>query len=546
MRYIINKQLNMKKYLIYVMTGLVALVGCQPPDCQDPTPIDYDSIQVNFALAGSSQSWDEGATFAIIATCTRDGKPETSMSANQVAKYTIAGSNLKAVSEADKVMAFQGDHNYNFVCIYPYPAEEGVNLNAIPLEAPKQQNYSSKLNPPQFAIKKVITVAPTVEFALTSVFSSLDFYVPNDINEGFETTVKTLDIKAQNVDLSVSGVLNAYTGEFSKTGSSNEITVDFGSGFTFTDAYTKVSVLAAPFTIPEGGLDIVFNNVDQSQLEIKALNADTEVGKTIAAGASYTSYLSGISDGIIPVTFPVIFPMGPHPDGKGYNDPSRSWTRDWVNDPACVNSTRTSENWTGPHGTLYCMDQPQASLKWVWDSKIATVSSKYYIESANTLSRGISVIGVKGIWTDDYFEFEIPVRKFAAGTKLQLRMPIYTRTGPTFWEVLYKDGEDWKTTAKNAIPALEGSDVSRVATWAVPYLALDSGVDNEQSVVMTFDRAVKSGKIYIRVKCVDGTIVSQTATSVATVAKPNVGAPFYFYNPAYKTKEDQHIHIEML
>lgn len=536
----------MRKFLICLMTGLGALVGCQAPVNQDNKPLDYENITVNFALASDgSQTFSSDESFGVIATCIRDGKAETSMSKNKIAKYTVVGSSLKPVSEDDKVIALKGDHNYNFVCIYPYPGKGGVDLSAIPLEAPKVQSFTSEIVPPQYAVKKVLSVVPTVEFKLTSVFSTLDFFVPNDINEGFETTIKSLDIKAKDIALSVSGVLNAYTGEFTKKESGSEIIIDFGDGYTFKDAYTKVSILTSPFTIPEGGLDVIFNNTDDSQLEIKTLNAESEIAKEIKAGTSYSSYLSGISDGIIPVTFPVVFPMGPMPDGKGYCDQKNDWLRDWVNDPACVSATRTSEKWTGHHGTLYSKDQAQATLKWFWDEKISTISEKYFIEIANSLARGISVIGIKGIWTDDYFEFEIPVRKFAAGTRLLLRMPLYNRKNPTFWEVLYKDGEDWKTTAIDEIPAFEGSDVKKVATWAVPYLELASGVDNEQSVIMTFDNEVKSGKIYIRVKCVDGSIVS-TSSGVEITEKPLVGNPFYFYNPGYQNKEDQNISIEKL
>ena len=128
-------------------------------------------------------------------------------------------------------------------------------------------------------------------------------------------------------------------------------------------------------------------------------------------------------------------------------------------------------------------------------------------------------------------------------------MPIYTRQGPTFWEVLYLDGEEWKSTAKDNLPAFEGSDVTARATWAVPYLAVTATTDNEQSVNMTFANEIKSGEIHIKVRCVDGSILSSGANKVTTGATgpyggATAGAPFYFYNPG--KRNDQHIRIELL
>ena len=123
-------------------------------------------------------------------------------------------------------------------------------------------------------------------------------------------------------------------------------------------------------------------------------------------------------------------------------------------------------------------------------------------------------------------------------------MPIYTRQGPTFWEVKYLDGGVWKTTATADLPAYPGAAVTATATWAVPYLALTSTTDNLQTVDIPFTAAVDKGELKIRVECVDGRIFSSDVNAVTTghsYPYPDTGAtgtaPFYFYNPGNRTSQ---------
>ena len=108
---------------------------------------------------------------------------------------------------------------------------------------------------------------------------------------------------------------------------------------------------------------------------------------------------------------------------------------------------------------------------------------------------------------------------------------------------------DRKSTAKDNLPAYEGAEVTAKATWAIPYLAVTATTDNEQSVNMTFANEIKSGEIHIKVRCVDGSILSSGVNAVTTgaVGPYNGGtasAPFYFYNPG--KRNDQSIKIELL
>lgn len=560
----------MKKYFAILCCLTLALAACQP-NADDNQGLEWESLDVNFTAALDGQSWPEGSELGVIATCTRNGQEGTVMSGNPVARYVVAEtgeeSRLIAATDADKIVSLKGDHNYSFHIVYPYP-EGDVDLSAIPVGVPVTQKYSDGIMKSLTFLgsAKVVSVIPTIKMDVATMFSILEFNVPNDLREGFESTVKSLKVTPPEDFtgyLAQSGTYNVYDGIFtpSSSSSSNEITMDFGDGLELTDAYTKVYMAVAPFTVPEGGLDLVFTDVDGTTTELTAFSSEKEVGTILAAGSTLSAYLSGFSDGIIPVTFPVVFPMG-YPAGataatQGYNNPTvaeHTWVQEWYADEACSASGKTSHkqtHWSGHHGTLYCADQPQAYMKWVWDEKIADLGIVHFIETTNSLgSNFISTVGVKGVWTDDYFEFVIPVRKFAAGSTLSLKLSLYTRQGPTFWEVLYLDGDQWKSTAVDNLPAYEGAEVTARATWAIPYLATSSKVDNEQSVNMTFANEIKSGEIHIKVRCVDGSIKSSGLNAVTTGnTTPNVksgaaDAPFYFWNPG--KRDDHDIRIELL
>lgn len=559
----------MKKYFAILCCTLLAAAACQP-NTDDNKGLEWESLDVNFTAALNGQSWPAGAELGVIATCTRNGEEGVLMSENPVARYVVAEagetSRLTAATDTDKIISLKGDHNYRFHVVYPYPEGE-VDLSAIPVGVPVKQNHADGIMKSLTFLgsANVISVIPTVQMKVSTMFSILEFNVPNDLRDGFESTIKTMKVTPPagfNGQLAQGGTFNVYDGTFtpSPSASSNEITMDFGNGLKLEEPYTKVYLAVAPFTVPEGGLNLTFTDVDGTATEITAFNSDKEIGSVLAAGETMSAYLSGFSDGIIPVTFPVVFPMG-YPDGatattQGYNNPTvteHTWVQEWYADEACSASGKSSHkktDWTGHHGTFYCADQPQAYMKWVWDEKIADLGIVHFIETTNSLGTNfISTVGVKGVWTDDYFEFVIPVRKFAAGSTLCLKLSLYTRQGPTFWEVLYLDGDQWKSTAKDNLPAYEGAEVTARATWAIPYLATSATVDNEQSVNMTFENEINSGEIHIKVKCVDGSILSSGNNAVTTgnltpYGGTTASAPFYFWNPGKRDNHD--IRIELL
>lgn len=537
----------MKKNLFILCMAVTATVACQP-NTDDNKTLDFDSLQVNFDATLGGQDWPENAAVGVIATCTRDGQENFVLSENPVGKYNAfvesGAARLAPATEADKAVALASDHNFHFYGIYPCPAGE-VNLGSIPVSVPPVQTYGVPVteNLTFLASARTLSILPTIRLELNTIFSVLELNIPDDLSGDKGTILKSMEMGPAEGSsfsdfLAPSGTYNAGTGEFTvdKAKSSSTIKVDFGAnGLPLTSAFTKVYVAMNAITIPEGGFTIKFICSDNSEVTVPALASEKEVGTKIAAGETYVTYVSGNSDGVIPVTFPVIFPLG-YPEGDntktGYCNAAQPWMAEWVNDPACASATKTSEHWRGQHGKVLCKDQNQAYVTWNWAEDIQFTTFKYFIETANTASYHISTFGVKGVWTNDYFEFTIPVRKFAAGSQITLTMPFYTRSGPTFWEVLYKDGEDWKSTAVDNLPAYSGASVTRKATWALPFggAAASANIDTDQTVTMTFENKIDSGYINIRVRCVDGSIVSSAANTVKEVSDPAAN-PFYFWNP---------------
>lgn len=328
------------------------------------------------------------------------------------------------------------------------------------------------------------------------------------------------------------------------------LTLSPSGSATFAPGTYYIVAAARTYT---GGISMSFTRNDGDPKTVTTTE-DVIVGRSKVTNVGSFDTSVPVIEHVTPVTFPVVFPLGfPNGDNTqtGFCNSANEWALPWATDDACVSATRTTQSWSGYHGKMLCKDQNQAYVRWYWAEGIASTGVKYFIETANTASLLISTFGVKGVWTGDFFEITLPVKDFEAGTTLKLTMPIYTRSGPTFWEVLYKDGEEWKSTAVENLPAFEGSDVTRKATWAIPFggAAASATIDTDQTVEMMFDNAIDEGTVTIRVRCVDGTVVSNAANSVSVVTKPanssnNANAPFYFWNPG--NKSSQSIKIENL
>lgn len=543
----------MKKGFISVLCIALAFIACQSPDDSNNKTLDYSDLTVKFNASIENRSWPENAKVGVIATCNTEANAGVSMSVNPIAEYVVANTesktNLVNVSDNDLVKANATNHNFNFYAVYPLPSSS-VGTTAIPVGVAATQSFADGvMNSLTFVAHTVsTTVIPTIEFSMKPIYSVIELNIPNDIIEGQTTTLKSLTLKPTTAEnfggsLSESGSYNLITETYTPNtaSSSTQVSMSFGNeGLLLSDAYTVIGMVVTPFTVPEGGMTLTLVDADNVSTDIEILNQKSDEGKELKSGDNMTVYVSGISDGIVPCTFPVSFPLG-YIDGVGYNTATAQ--NQW-----CNASDKRGE------GIFKCLTQTQAYAQWVWGEASASFSPAPFLESVNSKANLISTVGVKGAWTGDYLEFIVPVRKFAAGTNVQLSMPICAKNAPIFWEVMYLDGEEWKTTAKS-ITASDGV-TSAVASWAIPY---NTSPLLTQS--MKFEKAIKSGYLKIRVRCVDGSIVAtasgadgkDTIITITEPAKNSAGTArsgnFYFVEKDQTTligKTEQAITISIL
>lgn len=507
----------MNKLILFVALVLtLATTGCKKPS-ENNNSLEFDKIDVNFGGNLTDRSWKEGDEIGIFSTATRQDQPNTSISTNVNAKYQarISGDALyfNKVSDNDRIIATASDHNFKFYAYFPY-SSISASTASLPAQVPAVQQYSLGVHSYGLYVanKQVTTVVPTVKLDFKGIFSALELYLPNDIiNDAGNSVIRSLTVRpsvSANFDgtLADGGMFNLATGVFTSDMNlqSNSIQVDFGTtGLALTDAFTKVAVAVSPFSVPEGGLDVVLKELSGTETIVKVLSNSADVGTVLAAGKVMTQYLSKFNDGVIPVNFPVVFPLG-----KSNN---------------VANFTSATQPRWGSEGVWANPTQTQAYAQWRKVSDPAT-SPTQFIEIVN--SGNISSPGMKGIWTGDYLEFNLPVKKFAAGTAVTVKFPMYTRQGPVFWNIEYLDGDVWKSNKTNVTSY--DPVYSRQATFAL----IRGGKIIEHTMVFT--QAIESGVLKVRVTCADGTIQADTDTKVAVRSTPWIsgsayGAPFYLH-----------------
>lgn len=261
-----------------------------------------------------------------------------------------------------------------------------------------------------------------------------------------------------------------------------------------------------PFTVPEGGLEIVFTTDDGREFSSTALSGADDAGIKVEAGQKFSFYVPS-ADPFLPCSFPVVFPLGRNPDARtGYYNYSDDQP-DWRN-----------------LGIWRCFAQKQAWAKWV---KVSDPSSRFtqIREMANTGE--IGSIGLKGIWTGDYFEFTFPVENIPAGSTVSFTAPFYGRQQPVFWTVEWLDGGEW-TGSTTQVTTWDGS-----ATLEASFATRLYGVVIDYS--FTLEYPIERGELKVRLVCTDGRYQADTATgAIVERSLPyNNGSayysPFYFY-----------------
>jgi len=431
-------------------------------------------------------------------------------------------------SDDDRITALADDHNFRFYAYYPY-SSSNTDLSALQVQVPATQYYAqgNESYGLYVASKKVTTVVPTVDLDFKGIFSTIELYLPDDIvDENGNSVVRSLTLKptiAENFDgvLVDGGTYNLETGVLTSNASmqGSEVEVDFGeTGLTLTDAFTKISLVVAPFTVPTGGLTVVVSDLSGFETVATILDQETDEGRVFSAGETYTQYISRDNDGIIPVTFPVIFPLG-IVNGTQSNNPT------------------TQPRWIG-EGIWTCPTQTQAYAQWykVSDPEPDVPTRNQFLQFVN--SGAISTPEIRGVWTGDYLEFVLPVRRFEAGTMVTMKFPLYTRQGPIFWNVEYFDEGEWKSNKSSLTTDFPGDNATHEATFFLRYDEIGRVIEH----TMVFAEAIQSGHVKIRLTCADGSKqaagTSPTTRTVAIRDTPwysgtaNYAAPFYFRSVA--------------
>jgi len=505
-----------KSKLLTLLVPVLFFLGCtETPENNDD--LDFDELNVVFGGSLGDLSWETGDEIGIFNSCTRDGAEQVSMSANVNARYMarVAGEAVyfEEVSENDLAQATDTDHNFQFHAYHPF-SETVTDRSEVPVQLPAVQNYSAGADPYGFYVakKRATTIVPTVELNFVNIFSTVELYLPNDILADVGSpNIRSVTLKptlVENFDgqLVDGGTYDLESGELTSKAElqGTMVQVDFGqTGISLSDPFTKIAMAVAPFTVPTGGMDVVIADSAGNETTINILTNEADQGAVLAPGEVLTQYLSREDDGIVPVNFPVVFPLGKTNDIANFTSSNQPR---WETEGIWVNPT-----------------QEQAYAQWTKVSD-PVPSPTQTLEPVN--SGDISSPGIKGIWTGDHFEFVLPVKKFEAGTAVTVKFPMYTRQGPVFWNIEYLDGEEWKSNTSN-ITSYDPA-YTREATFSL----VRGGKIIEHTMV--FSQAIESGHLKIRITCADGSIQADTSTTVAERTTPwtsggSYGAPFYLY-----------------
>ena len=499
-------------------------------------------MDVQFSAKLIGGAWDTDNAVGVLATCSRGNETEVLMSTSSIAAYTpmSAGetSGLKAKTEDDRIIARRGDHNFRFYAFTPYAGGD-VDMSRIPADIPAEITFGAEVSQLYVAQKTVTGVIAPVAMEFTTPSCLMKLNIPDDIvNEDGGTVLKSMVLKPVNADaftgsLAYSATYNIYTDQttVAEGSESEQITVSFGTeGYRMKSGYTEVSFLAAPFTVPEGGFQITFTATDGKTNMIPFL--DKKAGEVYAGGSLIEQTLSSSGDGVIPCTSPVEWFIGGG-GNHGWQDYPHITTSkklgvfNWDTQPLWRPTAGNKGTYDDEH--IWTAGQPQATIQYIY-SEDHPSPENIVTEASNFPQYEYSAPCIKGMWTGDYLEFMIPVKKFPANKTVQLSFPAYGRGAPLFWDIDYLDGETWKTVAKSSHTSPDGQ-FTKESTLMILH-----GNTNKQwdgvpvSVEIPFTQEIKSGYLQFRLKVVDGTMITinkntTTATELATCK--SITAPLF-------------------
>lgn len=150
------------------------------------------------------------------------------------------------------------------------------------------------------------------------------------------------------------------------------------------------------------------------------------------------------------------------------------------------------------NGGRMSADKPAGTTAYGQWQKVNTTPD--YTTSFIISSDGLGHYAIKQIWTDDYLEFIIPVKDFAAGSAVNIRFAMSgVATAPRYWAVEYFDHGTWKfTSSQEYTYSNNGSLVT--ATYEIT--KANGVVDVSETA--RFTEAVDNGSIRFRIRCADG------------------------------------------
>ena len=500
-----------------VLGCLYAFTACSNSD-DDNCSLDYTQLQINLSGKTSGAAIPQGSVAGVFAECTRDGKERHQLAANKAYTADAAGNLLPSAEE--RIISERDDHNYGFYAYYPYDGAI-ADPTRLSVSVPRVQTYVAGQSTPGMFVASTLTtnIIPTVEMEFHNIFTTLEFDIAYDIfTEDGGTIVRSISVEPADAAafdgyLAYDGFYDLLSGNNSPDAAtlSKSITLDMGAdGLALTGASTSVSIAAAPFTVPAGGLKVTVTDINGESSVAECFNNEDMAGKYFAAGETNSAYISGNSDGTIPVTFPVKWPVGKD-NGNPTNNPTLQprWVPEGI--------------WTSTQSQAYAfLHKETEPLEGVFQTR----------EFVN--SGAISSTGVKGLWTGDYFEFVLPVKKFKANTTVMMAFPLYGRQHPVFWDIEYLDGDEWKCnrsvkTAYDPDFSMECTFSARRGTTIVRH-------------AMVFTQPVNSGELRIRLKVADGSVQANTDTKCEKRTSPWLsggiyGAPFYFHDATAEITE---------
>lgn len=511
----------MKKFLSLLMiaSGLLVLNACQR-SLEDNHPLQYEQIDVNFSATLAGTNWTKEDLVGVFANCTRNGEEHTVMSEKFPACFrptedTVEGQlfNLVKCEDEDNILSLKSDHNFMFYAIAPYDPQL-TDVTKIPVDVPATVNFvpGMKAGGVYVAKNKATSVVAPVSLSFSSTVVAVKLRVPDAIvNEEGGTVLRSLVIRPYNESkfngqLSFKATYNLATDELTPVAGTQKktITIDFGEqGTALTKAYTDVCFLAAPFVVPEEGFELVFTDVDGKENAIPFLNKKS--GTEYPAGSSIVETVSTSSDGVIPCTSPVLWPIG-------------------YKDDAPINTAATQPKWKTEENTDYtslephiwtCSAQPQATITYVFGENHPKATMMRF-ELNNFSQYNYSAPCIKGLWPGDYLYIDVPVKKFAAGTTVTLTIPSYSRGGALFWDVEYLDGEEWKCH-RQTYTSPDGN-FTRECTVMFEHGNKNGAFEGiTYKVDLPYTKAIKSGHLYIRLKVSEGdNIVTNPSATYAT------------------------------